>query len=208
MSTDAMTQPIGDGLDADATLAALTERFSVERDPQDKWGLSVIVQADQLRELVGFLRYDERLCYDMLVDVTAVDYLAYPAWRGARYAVVYLFKSLVLNHRIKLKVFVEEGEEAIPSIHDIYKIANWTEREVWDQYGIVFDGHPNLKRILNHHEFVGHPLRKDYPVQKRQHLSINDPMLDELTARLRQLGFSIIDHEATTPSGQDPEGAA
>ena len=59
-----------------------------------------------------------------------------------------------------------------------FPIADWLERETWDQYGIVFTGHPNLKRLLNHHEFVGHPLRKDYPVQKRQHLSINDPMLD------------------------------
>jgi NADH-quinone oxidoreductase subunit C len=75
----------------------------------------------------------------------------------------------------------------------MYKSADFAERETWDQYGIVFAGHPNLKRLLNHHEFVGHPLRKDYPCQKRQKLSINDPMIDQLEARLRSMGYTILD---------------
>ncbi len=102
-------------------------------------------------------------------------------------------KSLTFHHRLRLKVLVEEDQPSVPSIHDLFKIADWSEREAWDQVGIEFIGHPNLKRLLNHHEFKGHPLRKDYPVQKRQQLSVNDPMLDQLVLRLRQNGFTILD---------------
>ena len=84
-------------------------------------------------------------------------------------------------------------EPSVPSVHDLWKIADWQERETWDQYGIVFEGHPNLKRLLNHVEFVGHPLRKDYPARKRHTLSTNDPMLDQLEARLKAKGFEILE---------------
>lgn len=208
MREDARTRPIVDGLDDDALLAAIGERFQVTRDPQAKWGLGIIARADELRALVRHLRDAETLCFDLLLDICGVDYLAYPAWRDERFAVVYLFKSLHRRHRIAVKVLLEEGDEELPSIHDLFKIADWAEREVYDQFGIVFTGHPNLKRILNHHEFVGHPLRKDYPVQKRQHLSINDPMLDELTARLHQRGYRVLDHEIPGPGGRDPEVSA
>ena len=79
----------------------------------------------------------------------------------------------------------------LPSVHDLFPIADWQERETWDQYGITFEGHPNLKRLLNHHEFEGHPLRKDYPVQRRQHLSQNDPMHDQLEKALIKNGYSV-----------------
>lgn len=175
-------------------LAAVTERFpTVTADPADQWDLSLIATADVLRDLVLFLRDDSRLQMNVLLDIAGVDYLAYPDHRDARFAVIYVLKSLTFNHRIRIKVRLEEDACEIASIHDLYKIADWAERETWDQVGIVFKGHPNLKRLLNHHEFIGHPLRKDYPCQKRQKLSVNDPMLDELTLRLRQLGYTVLD---------------
>ena len=196
---------IQDGLEPDAIAEIIGERFELRRDDHDNWGHSLILSdVAKIRDLLSFVRDDERLRFDMLLDITGIDYLAYPGWRDERYAVVYVLKSLHFRHRLRIKVLVDEGEESVPSVHDLFKIADWSEREVYDQYGIHFEGHPNLKRILNHHEFVGHPLRKDYPVQKRQHLSINDPMLDELTALLVARGFRIIDAEATSPAGIDP----
>ncbi len=181
-------------LDAEALLAAVNARFpNVVRDPADRWDLTVQCPAADLRDLVQFLRDDRRLAMNMLLDVAGVDYLSYPGHRAERFAVIYLFKSLQFNHRIRVKVLIDEDEPQVPSIHDLYKSADWAERETWDQVGIVFTGHPNLKRLLNHHEFVGHPLRKDYPVQKRQKLSVNDPMLDQLVLRLRQNGFTVLD---------------
>jgi len=183
----------GAPLAKDALLALVQERFpGAVRDAADAWDLTIIVSADQLRDAVLFLRDDRRLQMAMLLDIAGIDYLAYPGHRRARFAVVYLFKSLVHGHRVKLKVEVDEEAPELPSIHDLYKIADWSERETWDQIGVVFRGHPNLKRLLNHHEFIGHPLRKDYPCQKRQKLSVNDPMLDQLELRLRQLGYSVL----------------
>jgi NADH-quinone oxidoreductase subunit C len=174
-------------------LALIRERFAVEKDPRDLYDLTVIVAAAQLRDLMVFLRDDARLQMTTLLDVAGVDYLSFPGHRAARFAVVYLLKSLHFNHRLKVKVWVEEEDPRVPSLHDLFKIADWSERETWDQLGIVFIGHPNLKRLLNHHEFIGHPLRKDYPCQKRQKLSVNDPMIDQLEMRLRQLGYTILD---------------
>ncbi|HEX3132603.1 MAG TPA: NADH-quinone oxidoreductase subunit C, partial [Planctomycetota bacterium] len=116
-----------------------------------------------------------------------------------RYAVLYPMKSLIFRHRVTIKVTVDEDACVVPSIHELFKSANWAEREAWDQYGIVFAGHPNLKRLLNHHEFAGHPLRKDYPCQKRQKLSTNDPMIDQLEARLRAQGYTILDRGEAHP---------
>jgi len=180
-------------LTADALLEIVAARFGLVRDPADRWDLTVRCTSDQLRDVVQFLRDDVRLRMDMLLDIAGVDYLSYPDHREERFAVVYLFKSLAFNHRLALKVMVDEIDAQVPSIHDLFKIADWHERETWDQFGIVFSGHPNLKRLLNHHEFVGHPLRKDYPVQKRQKLSVNDPMLDQLVLRLRQNGYTVLE---------------
>ena len=199
----------GTPLAATDLLALVVERFpSATRDAADHWDLTIIVSAEQLRDAVLFLRDDRRLQMAMLLDIAGVDYLAYPGHRRARFAVIYLFKSLVHGHRVKLKVEVDEESPELPSIHDLYKIADWSERETWDQIGVVFRGHPNLKRLLNHHEFIGHPLRKDYPCQKRQKLSVNDPMLDELELRLRQLGYTVLSEGAlhSMPTGL-PTGA-
>jgi NADH-quinone oxidoreductase subunit C len=100
--------------------------------------------------------------------LTAVDDLCEE--RLPRFDVVYHFYSLEKNHRVRIKAGVDEREPEIDSISAIWPIADWFEREVWDMFGIKFKGHPNLKRILMYEEFQGHPLRKDYPVTKRQPL--------------------------------------
>ena len=185
--------PIQPGLAKDQLATALAERFALVRDPRDQWDLTLLVPAAKLREVVAALRDDATLRFDQLVDSSGVDYLSYPNHRGPRFAVIYNFKSTVFTHRLKLKVELEEDALEVASLHDLYKIANWQERETFDQYGVVFTGHPNLRRLLNHHEFVGHPLRKDYPVQKRQKLSVNDPLIDQLEERLTAKGYVIVD---------------
>ena len=88
----------------------------------------------------------------------------------ARFAVVYHFLSLPLKHRLRVEVLLQEGDPEVDSVTPLWAGADWLEREVWDMFGIRFRGHPNLKRILMYDEFVGHPLRKDYPVDRRQPL--------------------------------------
>jgi NADH-quinone oxidoreductase subunit C len=101
-----------------------------------------------------------------MMDLTGVDLL--PA--KPRFQVVYHFYSLEKNHRIRVKAPVEEEDCVIDSITSLWAGANWFEREAWDLYGIRFRGHPDLRRILLYEEFQGHPLRKDYPINKRQPL--------------------------------------
>ncbi|MEN9308986.1 MAG: hypothetical protein RL173_2918 [Fibrobacterota bacterium] len=183
----------------------LSERFGATMDPRDQWGLTAVVTADKLRATLQFLRDDPTVLADVMVDITAIDFLGYPGHDQARFAVVYILKSQqAAHHRIRVKVWVEEDALSVPSVHDLWKIANWQERETWDQYGIVFEGHPNLKRLLNHVEFVGHPLRKDYPAKKRQWLSTNDPMLDQLEARLALKGFEVLESaQLNSPSVEE-----
>lgn len=181
------------GLDLAQLQAAVGERFALPRDPRDQWGLTLIVTAAKLVEVVRFLRDEPTLAFAQLLDIAGVDYLAYPNHRGPRFAAIYNFKSVLFRHRLKLKLEIDEDQLDVPTISGLYKIADWQEREVFDQYGVNFVGHPNLRRLLNHHEFVGHPLRKDYPCQKRQKLSVNDPLVDQLEARLRAKGYAILD---------------
>jgi len=187
-----VTDAIKPGLPADDLLKLLA-RMGAVRDPADRWNLTVLVPREQLRNVLIVLRDEAAARFDQLLDVVGIDYLSYPDWRGPRFAVSYPLKSTVYRHRITVKVQVDEDDASVPSVHDLFRSADWAERETWDQYGIVFAGHPNLKRLLNHHEFVGHPLRKDYPCQKRQKLSVNDAMADQLQAKLRSLGYEIIE---------------
>ena len=123
---------------------------------------SVSVEACQL------LRDDPGLRFNFLMDLTAVDYLDFG--RVPRFEVVYNLYSLMKNLRLRLRVPVPEDDPVVRSVTHLWKAANWAEREVWDMFGIRFEGHPNLKRILMYEEFEGHPLRKDYPVNRRQPL--------------------------------------
>lgn len=125
---------------------------------------TVIIRRESLRDLVAFLKADDKLKFDQLSDVTAVDYLH----RQPRFEVVYHFYSTGLRHRIRVRVPLEESSVEVDSISDLHKAALWGEREVFDMYGVTFRGHPDLRRILMYDEFEGHPLRKDYPIQRSQ----------------------------------------
>ena len=134
---------------------------------------------------------------NMLMDLTIVDYLTFPKNRpvgdyagaaDARFEVVYHFYSVTKGHRVRLKAPVAQGE-SIPSAHALYASADWMEREAWEMYGVKFAGHPNLKRLLTHMDFVGYPLRKDFPLKKRQPLSESDSLMDEMEKRLRFKGL-------------------
>lgn len=126
----------------------------------------VEVAADKLPSLMLALKDQPDYAFDMLLDLTAVDWFEK---RPVRFEVVYHLLSMTHNHRLRIKVAVKEGD-SVPTMTGLWPIADWFEREVWDLYGIKFAGHPNLKRILMYDEFKGHPLRKDYPYDKRQPL--------------------------------------
>ena len=127
------------------------------------------IDKKSLVEILRFLKEDPLMDFNLLMDLTAVDYLKFGETQP-RFEVVYHLYSLEHNHRIRIKVPVEEKDPGLPTATGLWPAANWYEREVWDMFGIHFEGHPNLKRILMYEEFVGHPLRKDYPVNKRQPL--------------------------------------
>lgn len=129
---------------------------------------TVIVRRDALIEILTYLKQNPVFDFNMLIDLTAVDGLEMK-WKP-RFETVYHLYSLSKNHRLRIKVQVDEKEAVLPSAVNLWPAANWFEREVWDMFGIRFEGHPNLKRILLYEEFQGHPLRKDYPVNKRQPL--------------------------------------
>ncbi len=137
---------------------------------------TIVVQPAEIINVMQFLRYDKLLTFDMMIDLTVVDYLGnqqihpYLSDLRARFEVVYHLYSIDKNHRLRVKAPLMEENAFINSITGIWGGANWFEREAWDLYGIVFQGHPNLRRILLYEEFEGHPLRKEYSKTKRQPL--------------------------------------
>lgn len=134
--------------------------------------------AEMLKRSLGFV---------FLLDITAVDNLYRPRSGGARFDIVYLFRhrDFVRTMALKVPAFVAE----VRSIVSLYASADWAEREVFDQYGVRFSGHPNLKRILNHLEFSGHPLRKDYEITKGQYCTQTQDMMDEMAPLLVARGL-------------------
>lgn len=117
---------------------------------------AVVVRGEGLREVVAFLRADTDFAFDYLANLTAVDYLDY-------FEVVYHLVSLTHNHSLTLKVRCHDrAKPIVPSVVDIWRAADFQEREIYDLMGIIFQGHPNLKRLFLWEGFVGHPLRKDY----------------------------------------------
>jgi len=127
----------------------------------------VQVDGQHLVELAKFLRDEKDLALDMPIDCTAVDYLGL---KTPRFEVVYHLYATALHHRVRVKVALDESALEVPSLTPIWPGMDWHEREAWDLYGVRFVGHPNLRRILTYDEFEGHPLRKDYPIDKRQPL--------------------------------------
>jgi NADH-quinone oxidoreductase subunit C len=122
------------------------------------------VPSGQLVEVMRFLRDDPRCRFDLLSDLTCVDYLYFPNAKD-RYGVTYTLVSTNLRHRLWLKCYTNDPDPSVPSVTSIWKGANWQEREVWDMFGVRFQGHPDLRRILLWEGYGSHPLRKDYPPQ-------------------------------------------
>ncbi|MEO5861280.1 MAG: NADH-quinone oxidoreductase subunit C [Burkholderiales bacterium] len=128
--------------------------------------LSVTLKADSWESSATALRDHPELKFDQLIDLCGVDYSEYSGRvSGSRYAVVYHLLSLAHNQRVRVKVFA--GDDDLPllaSVIDIWPAANWFEREAFDLFGIIFTGHPDLRRILTDYGFIGHPFRKDFPI--------------------------------------------
>lgn len=137
---------------------------------------TIVISRDDAPLVFRTLYDAPEFAFNLLVDVTAVDFLG----KEPRFEVVYHLKSLTLLHRLRVKIRVTEDDAVVPSVSALWKGGDWLEREVWDMYGIRFSHHPDLRRILMYEEFRGHPLRKDYPVDRRQVLveerdPVNDP---------------------------------
>ena len=154
-------------------LQRLRDRFggAVVDTHEHRGDATLVVERGTLVDVLRFCRDEPTLGFDVLMDLTAVDYQKYPGREdGPRFDVVYHLYSLGHNHRVRVKVRVDEDDATVPTAVDLWPIANWFEREVWDMFGVRFGGHPDLRRLLMYEEFVGHALRKDYPINRRQPL--------------------------------------
>lgn len=147
-------------------LERLREKFpdDVIRTHAFRGDETAVIRPEGFLAVVGWLREAPGFRFDFLMDLTALDHLG----KEPRFEVVYHFYSLPLNQRIRLKVPLGEKDPMVDSLIGEYAAADWFEREVFDMFGIRFRGHPNLRRILLYEGFQGHPLRKDYPLRKRQ----------------------------------------
>jgi NADH-quinone oxidoreductase subunit C len=145
-------------------LDSLTQRFAAVPQNPFRDQVRVVLPRESLRAAMTTLR--DQYGFDLLVDVTCVDYLKY---RNAtdRFGLVYLLANTVTNERLTVRVMVNEPDLTVPSLVPVWEGADWFEREVFDMFGIRFEGHPDLRRILMPEEFTAFPLRKDYPLQGR-----------------------------------------
>ena len=129
---------------------------------------TVVLKRENFIEIVTQLKEDPAFDFNMLTDLTVVDGRDLK-WKP-RFEVVYHFYSIEKKHCLRVKMRVEENDAVVPTLCDLWPAANWLEREAWDMFGVVFENHPDPRRILMYAEFEGHPLRKDYPYNKRQPL--------------------------------------
>jgi NADH-quinone oxidoreductase subunit C len=129
--------------------------------------LTLVIEPADLLSVGQALRDAPELGFEQLLDLSGLDYLTYKdgAWNGRRFAVVYHLLSIRHNWRLRLRVFAEDDDlPVVDSVTDLWPSANWYEREAFDFYGVMFIGHPDLRRILTDYGFVGHPFRKDFPL--------------------------------------------
>ena len=129
----------------------------------------VYLERESVLKVMQALKTGPEFQFDMLMDLFAIDYLHWEE-KALRFEVVYNLYSSSKHHRLFVKVGVPEKDASLDSVTALWPAANWYEREAWDMFGVSFNGHPNLKRILMYEEFKGHALRKDYPYNKRQPL--------------------------------------
>jgi NADH-quinone oxidoreductase subunit C len=138
---------------------------------------TIVITREAAPKILGVLHNDAEFACEFLLDLTAVDWLT----RTPRFEVVYHLRSMSRNFSLRVKIPIEGQDAWVPSATPLWKSANWLERECFDMFGIDFKGHPDLRRILLYDTFVGHPLRKDYPYQKRQSIVPEiDPILNPI----------------------------
>ena len=159
---------------AEKVLQALTKKFGgkVVSTSSEHGDEVAIVKGDSLVEIATWLRDDDAMAFDVPVFVTCIDRLGFG--EEPRFQVCFQLRSLKHKHRIRLKVETDGEPPKCPSLAGVWPAFNWQERETYDMYGIDFVGHPDQRRIYMYEEFVGHPLRKDYPKDKRQPLVRRD----------------------------------
>ena len=146
-----------------ALATALGDR--IRKSDVDRGQLTIELEGGDLVEAAMRLRDDETLAFTEMLDLVGIDYQGYHGWEGRRFAVVYNLLSITHNRRARLRVFCADDDfPALESVIPVWPSANWYEREAFDLYGIVFHGHPDLRRILTDYGFMGHPFRKDFPV--------------------------------------------
>lgn len=156
-------------------LESLAERISLARpneviSTEVAFGeLNITATVSGIVDLIEYLRSDQNCMFSTLIDITAVDYPARPA----RFDIVYHLLSMYRNQRIRVKAALRE-DELVPSLVEIFPGADWYEREVFDLFGILFSGHPDLRRIVTDYGFRGHPLRKDFPTTGYVEVRWND----------------------------------
>jgi len=148
----------------------------------------MLVAQDDLKATITKLKDEEG--YNLLLDITAIDYLAYKEKQQSRFALIYILRDNTFKKSITIKTFLNDNRLEIDSLTDLFYAADWAERETFDQYGIKFLGHHNLKRVLNHHQFVGHPLRKDYIITQGQVCTETEGLMDEMTPLMASKGYS------------------
>ncbi len=155
-------------------LTKLKEKFSesILEVAEFRGELTIVVRREDIVSLCTFLRDEPELAFNFLSDLCGVDRLG----RQPRFDVNYHLYSLDKNHRLRLKVKVEEGE-SVPSVTSVWSTANWHEREVFDLFGIRFDNHPDLRRIVMPEDWEGHPLRKDFPLTREEVMFTHNKIL-------------------------------
>ena len=147
----------------------LKDKFTddIQETSEFRGDLTVVIPREKNVEILQFIKEDERLLFDLLVDVTCVDYLNYPETMPERFAVVYHLYSLKSNIRLRVKAFIPAQDMNIRTLTGLWQAADWLERETYDMFGIQFEGHPDLRRILMPDDFGSFPLQKDYPLKGR-----------------------------------------
>lgn len=195
--------------------------------------LTLVTTPAMVKHVLFQLREQRAFAFDQLIDICAVDYLLYGKYdweteaatedgfsRGVepqlesahtlntpRFAVVYHLLSTTLNHRVRVKVYLDESNLVIPSANDIWKAAGWFEREAYDLYGILFEGHPDLRRILTDYGFIGHPFRKDFPlsghVEMRYDVTLRKVIYEPVDIEPRVLVPKVIRNDNRYLDGQE-----
>lgn len=148
----------------------------------------LLIDSNDIKSTISKLKNEDN--YSILLDITVIDYLKFPDITPSRFAVVYILRDYSFKNQISVKAYIDDNTLEIDSLTPFYDAANWAEREAYDQYGIRFKGHPNLKRVLNHHQFIGHPLRKDYEITKGQICTSSEDLMDEMNPLLKQKGYT------------------